>query len=356
MTTSSASPEAASLPQPGPRPPAKTGTGRAADSLRNLLRYREVGILSVLLLLILVTALGNDRFLGPVNLQGMELDWSGLAILAAGEAVVIITRNVDLSVGSTMGLSAYVAGDIMAKHQHLPAVFAVLAAVGVGAACGLLNGLLVAVAGAPALVATLGTLYGIRGLDYYTVGSNQVVSSQIPAGYDDLAGGKFIGVPYPVYLALGVVVVTSLYLRNLRSGRDLYAIGSNPPAAQRIGIAVRRRLFGAFVASGALAGLAGAIYTARYAAVDSGVGTGMELNVVAAAVVGGVAIFGGSGSVVGAAIGAALLTAIGSSLGVLGVNPYWVQAMVGVLILGAIAVDKLVLLRLANRMRERRRI
>lgn len=356
MTTSSTESAASARSRPDPGRPAGTGPGRAGEALRNLLRYREVGILSVLILLVLVTALGNDRFLGAVNLQGMELDWAGLAILAAGEAAVIITRNVDLSVGSTMGLSAYVAGDIMAGHQHLPAVVAVLAAVGVGAACGILNGLLVAVAGAPALVATLGTLYGIRGLDYYTVGSNQVVSSQIPAGYDDLAGGRFLGVPYPVYIALAVTIAAGLYLRTLRSGRDLYAIGSNPPAAVRIGIPVKRRLFGAFVASGALAGLSGAIYTARYAAVDSGVGTGMELNVVAAAVVGGVAIFGGSGSVAGAAIGAALLTAIGSSLGVLGVNPYWVQAMVGLLILGAIAIDKLVVLRLANRIRDRRRI
>jgi rhamnose transport system permease protein len=322
--------------------------------LRNLLHYREVGILSVLIVLIIVTSADNSRFLGGVNLRGMELDWASLAILAVGEAIVIITRNVDLSVGSAMGLAAYVAGKVVASHPHIPVIVPVLAAVGVGVVCGLLNGVLVTIAKVPALVATLGTLYVIRGFDYYTVGSNQIVSAQIPSGYDNLVSGKFVGVPYPVFMAVIVIILAALYLRNFRPGRDLYAIGSNPPAALRIGIPIRRRVFGAFVTSGALAGLAGAIYTARYAAVDSGVGTGMELNVVAAAVVGGVAIFGGSGSVVGAAIGAALLTAIGSALGVLGVSPYWVQAMVGLLILGAIAIDRLIVLRLANRMKERR--
>jgi rhamnose transport system permease protein len=327
----------------------------ASGRIRSLLRYREVGIFAVLVLLVVIAAIGNARFLGGVNLRGMELDWSSLAILAAGEAIVIITRNVDLSVGSAMGLAAYIAGKVVAEHPHVPTIVPVLAAVGVGAVCGLLNGLLVAVAKVPALVATLGTLYVIRGFDYYTVGSNQIVSAQIPSSYDNLVGGRFAGIPYPVFMAVVVIAVTGFHLRNYRSGRDLYAIGSNPPAALRIGVPVRRRIFAAFVTSGVLAGLAGALYTARYAAVDSGVGTGMELNVVAAAVVGGVAIFGGSGSVVGAAIGAALLTAIGSSLGVLGVSPYWVQAMVGVLILGAIAIDKLLVVRLANRMKERQR-
>jgi rhamnose transport system permease protein len=344
MTVTKTAPPVTTPPAARPRMRGAAGT---------LLRYREVGIFAVLLLLVVVAAAGNARFLGAVNLRGMELDWAALAILASGEAIVIITRNVDLSVGSAMGLSAYVAGKVVATHPHSPAIVAVLAAVGVGVVCGVVNGLLVAVARVPALVATLGTLYVIRGYDYYTVGSKQIVSAQIPSGYDNIVGGRFAGVPYPVYLALAVVLVAGFHLRTFRSGRDLYAIGSNPPAAARIGVPVRRRIFAAFVTSGALAGLAGALYTARYAAVDSGVGTGMELNVVAAAVVGGVAIFGGSGSVVGAAIGAALLTAIGSSLGVLGVSPYWVQAMVGVLILGAIAIDKLVVVRLATRTKER---
>lgn len=312
-----------------------------ANRLASLLRYREVGILLVLVLLVVFTAIGNSRFLGHVNLRGMELAWASLAILAVGQAMVIITRNVDLSVGSTLGMAAYVSGKVNATHPGAPAIVPILAAVGVGIICGLLNGSLVAFAGVPALVATLGTLYLIRGFDYRTVGSNQIVSQQISSGFTNISSGRFLNIPYPVYIAGVLVIISALYMRYVRSGRDLYAIGSNPPAAVRIGIKVRQRTFFAFVASGALAGLTGALYTAHYAAVDSGVGTGEELSVIAAVVVGGVAIFGGSGSVVGAAIGAALLTAIGSALGVLGVSPYWVQAMVGALILGAIGLDKL---------------
>lgn len=318
---------------------------------RNLARAREIGIFLVLAALCVGTTIGNPRFLAHVNLRGMELDASSLAVLAIGETMVVITRSVDLSVGSVTGLAAYVSGKVLATHPGVPVVGVVFAAVLVGAVCGLLNGVLVAIGKVPALVATLGTLYVIRGFDYWWVGSHQIVSTQIPTRYTNIETGRLLAIPYPVYVAAAIVLIVGWYLRSFRSGRELYAMGSDPAAAVRAGIDVRRRLLFAFLCSGMLAGLAGALYTARYGAVDSGIGTGSELNVIAAMVVGGVAIFGGSGSAYGAAIGAMLLTAIGSSLGVLGVNPYWVQALVGVMIVGSIALDRLLITRLSSRLR-----
>ena len=149
--------------------------------------------------------------------------------------------------------------------------------------------------------------------------------------------------------AVVVLVVAGFYLRSYRSGRELYAIGSDPDAARLSGIPVGRRVFAAFVASGALAGLAGVLYAARFGTLDANAGLGSELNVVAAVVVGGVAIFGGSGSVYGAALGAVLLTTIGAALPVLGINPFWQRAAVGALILAAIGLDRALAVRVANR-------
>jgi rhamnose transport system permease protein len=154
-------------------------------------------------------------------------------------------------------------------------------------------------------------------------------------------------------VAAAITLAAGWYLSSYRSGRELYAIGSDPDAARLSGIPVGRRVFAAFGVNGALAGLAGVLYAARFGTLDATVGSGDELQVVAAAVVGGVAIFGGSGTVYGAAVGALLLTTIGTALAVLRVNPFWQQAAVGLLLLAAIALDRVLAARVARRLRGR---
>jgi rhamnose transport system permease protein len=160
-----------------------------------------------------------------------------------------------------------------------------------------------------------------------------------------------LGVPYMILVAVLILIVTAVFMRSYRTGRQLYAMGSNPDAAKLAGIRTGRLTLAAFVFSGALAGLAGVLYAARFGTIDAAAGTGFELNVVAAVVVGGVAIFGGSGSVQGAALGALLLTVIGSSLPVLQIDQFWQQAIVGALILLAIGADRLVSARAARAQR-----
>jgi rhamnose transport system permease protein len=203
----------------------------------------------------------------------------------------------------------------------------------------------------PALVVTLGTLYVFRGLDYTWATGRQINAADMPAGFLHLGTRSILGVPVLALFAVVVLVAAGLFLRWYRSGRELYAIGSDPDAARLHGIPVGRRVFWAFVTSGALAGLAGVLHAARFGTIDANAGLGQELNVVAAVVVGGVAIFGGSGSVYGAALGAVLLTTIGSALPVLGINPFWQRAAVGVLILAAIGLDRSLAVRMARRLR-----
>ncbi len=326
---------------------------RARRLVERVFRIRELGIVVALALLIAVTGILEPRFLETASLRNLALNASIFAILAVGQTLVIITRNVDLSVGSVVGLTAFLAGDLLSKHpgMALPLVF--LLAILMGAACGLLNGFLTTWGQVPALVVTLGTLYAFRGLAFLWTNGRQVNAEALPNDFLNLGTGTVLGVPYLVVIALIVVVVVGQWLRDFRAGRELYAIGSNPEGARLAGVRSDRRVLTAFVLAGALAGLGGALFTARFATVDATAGTGYELTVIAGAVVGGVAIFGGTGSVYGAALGALLLGTITSSLIVLRVEAFWQQAAIGALLLIAIAFDRFLGLRVEAALRRR---
>jgi rhamnose transport system permease protein len=316
-------------------------------------RARELGIVVALALVVIPTALVNPRFVDAQSIRDLLLNASVVAVLAVGQTLVVVTRNVDLSVGSTLGLSAFLTAQTFADHPDTPIVLGLLVGVAIGVVCGAINGVLVAVGRVPSLVVTLGTLYVFRGVDFALAQGKQVNAADLPDDLLDLGNGRLLGIPVLVLITLAVVGIAALYLRSYRSGRDLYAIGSHPEAAVLAGIPVARRVFTSFLLSGAVAGLAGALWVTRYGTVDAAAGTGLELQVVAAVVVGGVAIFGGSGTVVGAALGALLLGTIASCLVVLRIPAFWQQAISGALLIGAITVDRLLALKLARELRGR---
>jgi len=318
-----------------------------------VLRVRELGIVLALALLIAVTAVLEPRFIEADSLKDLARNAAIIAILAAGQTLVIVTRNIDLSVGSVLGLSAFMAGTLLSSSPGTPIVVVFALGMGLGGACGLLNGLLVTLGRVPALVVTLGTLYVYRGLAFLWTEGRQVNAETLPDSFLDIGTGTLVGVPTLALIALAIVLLVGRGLRDFRSGRELYAIGSNPDAARLAGVRSDRRVTTAFVLCGALAGLGGVLFTARFGTVDATAGTGYELTVVAAAVVGGVAIFGGSGTVYGAALGALLLGCITSSLIVLKVDAFWQQAAIGALLLLAIAIDRFVGLRVAAALRQR---
>jgi len=270
-----------------------------------------------------------------------------------GETMVVISRNVDLSVGSVLGLSAYVSTNLFSQVHGMPIPVVFLVGIGIGLVCGSVNGAIVAIGRVPSLVVTLATLYVIRGVDILIVGGNEVVAQSLPNRFLAIPRKTVGGVPYIAIAVAIVIAAGAYYLRAYRSGRELYAIGSNPDGARLAGIQVGRRIFTAFAVSGAIAGLAGVLWAAQYETIDSSAGTGYELQVVAAVVVGGVAIFGGSGSAVGAALGALLLNTINTALNVLGVSPNWDSTISGSLLLIAIILDRLIAVRVANALRIR---
>lgn len=327
----------------------------ARRALTTVLRSREIAIAAVLVAVVLVATAKIDTFLFSNNgWRDLLLTPSILLLLAVGQTVVIITRNVDLSVGSVLGLTAYLTGRLFVDHPGIPIVAVFAIGVLAGAVLGFVNGFLVAFFKVPALVITLGTLYIYRGIVLSWAGSDRINASDMPKDFLKLGTASILSIPVLTIIALVVLAAVGYYLWTARGGRELYAIGSDPDAARLYGLQVTRRLVLAFVLTGALAGLAGVVYAARYGTVSSGAGTGIELEAVGAAVIGGVAIFGGSGTVWGAAIGAMLLVTIDRALPILGISDFWQRAVVGALIINAIVLDRLLARRQERKLIEAR--
>jgi rhamnose transport system permease protein len=327
---------------------------RASGLAERVFRIRESGIVAVLVVFAGVTTLVQHRFLNSANIQFILVDTTVFALLALGETMVVISRNVDLSIGSVLGLSAYLSANLFTTSPGIPIPVVFLAGLGIGLACGVVNGILVAGGRVPSLVVTLATLYIVRGVDILIVGGKEVVEASLPGAFLQIPKATVAGIPDLAIVIAAVIGVGAYYLRTFRPGRDLYAIGSSPEAARLAGIPVGRRVLAAFCVSGGIAGVAGVLWAAQYGTINSSAGTGYELQVVSAVVVGGVAIFGGSGTVVGAALGALLLSTISSALYVLGISPFWDQAIWGFLLICAIALDQTITERLTSALRLRR--
>jgi rhamnose transport system permease protein len=324
----------ASAPSP---PSSPAGRVRRAETL---LRARELGIGLAILVVFGLTTLKNHNFADRASLQQLLTGAALIALLAVGETLVIVTRNVDLSVGSVLGLSAYLVGDFFVSHPHAPVILGFALGIVVGTCFGVVNGLITTVTRVPSLVVTLAALYIIRGIDAVVVDGKQIDPTSIPNSFQAVGYRSVLGIPWLVIIVVAIVLVVGFAMRSFRSSRDLYAIGSNPEAAALAGVRTGRRVFAAFTISGALAGLGGALFLSEFATVNSTAGSGYELLVVAAVVVGGVAINGGSGTVLGAALGALLLNTISQALVASKVSSFWNQAIAGALLLGAIVFDR----------------
>jgi rhamnose transport system permease protein len=305
-----------------------------------LLRFRELGIVGFTGVLIAVAALVEPRFIEFENLRNILRYIPLIVVVAMGQMMVIVSRNIDLSIGSTLGFSAIVVGNLFIQHPDLPIWLAALVAGLIGAGLGAFNGLLVAWLNIPAIIATLGTLSIYRGLIFLVSGGRQVDPNHIPTELIRLSQTSPIGIPWLVIFAALVALATFLFLRYIRTGREIYAIGSNPEAAALRGIAVRANTFLVFTVCGALAGLAGLMFASRFGYVNpSDTGVGFELVVISAVIIGGTNVFGGSGTVLGTLTGCLLLGVIYVGLAVLGISAFWQLAIYGLAILLAVTFD-----------------
>lgn len=322
--------------------------------LQRHIRPEQIRELSLLLLIVVAVLIFGSQIDGYYTSRTFNRIASSVAIItvvAVGQTLVVLTRNIDLSVGSVVGCTAYFAGTMVSHDKGMWPGEPVLIAVAMGAAMGAINGALVAWGRVPSIIVTLGSLAIYRGMLVEFSGAKTVTTDSLPAWLVGLPRLNFVtigelDIRAIFAVALAIVIVFQIGASYLNVARQFYAMGSNPDAAALIGLPTRRIVFIAFLLSGALAGLAGFMTLARFGNITVEAARGLELQVVAAVVVGGVNIFGGSGTVMGAMLGAIMIATLEQSLFRLQVSEFWRDAILGLLILLAVASDAVILNRL----------
>ena len=326
-------------------PPAiQTSVGRYG-LLWTLIRFREGGISLFILILVILVTLRAPSFLSLDNFEDILLNISILAIVALGQTMVILTHGIDLSVSSMIGLVAMMVAFVVKQYPEMPVILPVVLGMALGSVLGTFNGLIITFGKVPPIIATLGTLSIYRGLVFFYSQGTWINSFELPASFKSLSKGTPLGLPNMVIVAILVAIVVYYFLNYTRTGRDIYAVGSNPDAAQFAGIRKQRITFLVYLISGLLCGLAAVLWVSRFESAQTNTALGFELQTVAASVVGGVSISGGVGTVTGVLLGALLLGIIQNSLTLIRISPFWQLAAQGLLILIAVISDKWILSR-----------
>ena len=302
-------------------------------------RFREVALIGFIVLLMVLISLRNPAFLTITNFKDILLDISILAMVALAQAMIIITRGIDLSVASMLGLTAMMVSFLLKAYPETPIILIVVLGMALGSVLGSLNGLIITVGRVPPIIATLGTLSIYRGLIFLYSNGTWINAFEMPADFKQLAKGVPLALPNLVITALIVAAIVYVFLNHTQPGRDIYALGTNPDAAKISGIRTMRTTFMVYVIAGIICGLAGVMWASRFEAAQTNTALGFELQTVAASVIGGVSMMGGIGTVPGVLLGALLLGVIQNGLTLSGISPFWQLAVQGFLILLAVISD-----------------
>jgi rhamnose transport system permease protein len=312
--------------------------------MKALLLRREAGIFVMIVLFCLAVGVVKPQFLTLNSLRIILLLVPLILIGAMGQMLVLVARHVDLSIGSMLGLSAMLTGMMFKFHPEIWWPLGFVLAIGTGTVLGFINGVLVTLFRLPAIIVTLGTLNLYRGLTYIVSDAKQIDRQFVPAALKGMSQtSPIFGIPWIIFMSLGIAALTYWFVMHTAVGRQIFALGSNPVAAPLRGINVTRVTLLVFSLSGALSGLAGIMYASRWGFVNpSNTGSGFEFQVIAAVVIGGVSINGGSGTVLGTLLGVLLLGCVSAALPLLGIPGTTQSAIYGAVILVALLIDRLV--------------
>jgi rhamnose transport system permease protein len=304
-----------------------------------LLRHRELALALIIAAMVGAIGLYAPAFVSAANIATVLDDTSILSMLVLAQMIVILTRGIDLSVAANLALSGMISASLAQHFPDLPVIAYIATGVGIGLLLGLFNGGLIAGVGIPPIVVTLGTLAIFRGLIVVYGGGSQVNASEMGDVFQAFPKMTALGLEAVFWIAAPLAAAIALFLNFTRTGRAFYALGGNPLAARYCGINIRKQLLLAYVISGAVSGLCGYLWVARYGVAYSEIASGYELTVIAACVIGGVSIAGGVGTVPGALLGALFLGVIVNALPVMQVTPFWQMAISGAVILAAVIVN-----------------
>jgi rhamnose transport system permease protein len=305
-------------------------------------KFRELGLLAFIILLSLGVQLRNPSFLTLENLNDMVTNTAILSILAVGMMLVIITRGIDLSIGATLALSGMISALAVKALPDLNPILTILLGIMVGIVCGTILGFLVAKFGILPIIATLGMMNVFRGLTFMVSGGKWVSAHQMPDSFKAIATSSFLGLNTLIFIAIVIYIIAYYFINHTRTGRQIYAVGSNPDSAKISGINNDKILSLVYVIMGGLSGLAGVLWVSKFASAQGDTAMGYELSVIAACVLGGVSIAGGSGKISGVILGAVLLGIMNNALPLINVSPFWQMAIQGSIILIAVIINALV--------------
>jgi len=310
--------------------------GKKKGIIRRFFESREIGALIPLVIIFAAASFSNAAFSSLSNILNMIRATSYLFIVGVGMTFILCGRGLDLSVGSQVGLSGIILGILMV-YWHVPVWITILIALFVGAAAGAVNGFLITILRIPPFIATLATFYSYRGI-LMGITKGQSIGP-MPQGFKVLGQGNFFGIAYVSWFIIVLLLLATFVLRKMKYGRYTLAMGGNAESTRLAGINTQRLTFSLYVLSGVLACVAGIFFNSRFSSVQPSTGTGMELQAIAACIIGGVSLFGGSGSVVGTLIGCVFLTVLENGMIMAHISGYWQQAAVGLIIIIAIVID-----------------
>ena len=324
-----------------------------ADSTRS---FRDAGLLGFIVALSILVQCLNPSFLSIENLADMAKNTAILSILSVGMMLVIITRGIDLSIGATLALSGMVAASTVSAMKDTHPLVAIALGIAIGLVCGSIVGTLVAKGKVLPIIASLGLMNIFRGITFLVSDGKWVSANQMPASFKGIAFSTFLGINTLIWIALVIYLLAWWFLTWNRTGRQIYAVGSNPDSAQVSGINVGRILFLVYTIMGGLAGLAGVLWVSKFASAQGDTAMGFELSVIAACVLGGVSIAGGSGRISGILLGTLLLGILNNAMPLVNVSPFWQTFIQGSIILVAVMINALVKRRAVRKTLQKRKI
>ena len=308
----------------------------------NLESFREIGLLFFIILIVIMIQFRNPTFLTLDNINTLLINASILGILSVGMMMVLIVRGIDLSIGSTIALSGMITSLTVASFPQIHPLLSIVEGILVGAIVGAIIGLLVARFNVLPIIATLGMMNIVRGLTFLSSGGKWVSAYQMSPAFKSIATGNILGINTLIFIALIIYITFYYFINHTRTGRQIYQVGSNPDAAEISGIPKMRVIWLVYTLMGALAGLAGVLWVSRFASAQGDTAVGYELSVIAACVLGGISLSGGSGKVSGLILGVILFGILHNALPLINVSPFWQQGIQGAVILGAIILNVLV--------------
>lgn len=321
----------------------KNNTLQKKNRLGNLLRSREASLLLVMALLVgLIQWRSSGKFLSGLVIGQLLQNYSYIMVLAFGMLLVLLIGGIDIAIGATVAISGMSTCLMMRDGLITSAPLAFAASIGIGLVCGYAIGLVIAKGKVIPIIATLGAQYIFRGLTYYVSDSDWVSRDEMLPAYIEFAQGQFLGINNLFWIVIFVFILFTVFLKWTGFGRQIYAVGSNPDAAKISGINIDRVKILVYSINGAIAGLAGAMYTSLYTSAQGNMADGAEMDVIAACVIGGVSLNGGQGNAFGVLLGALTIAIISKSLSLVGIDAFWQQALKGGIILLAVLVNVIV--------------